>query len=160
MSLVAELQTLQERQSPDSLSSTEILTMAQLRAASNESVVASVSPEEAWELAQRGDATIVDVRSIEELKSRGQVPGSRHAAWATGTALIRNPRFLKELESQVHKDETVLLLCAAGKRSHAAAVAAAKGGFGSVYSIEEGAEGSVSENLPGWRARSLPWQKV
>jgi len=156
MSLVAEPQTLQGRPTLTDFPSAEILALAQARA---ESAVASVSPEEAWELAQRGDATIVDVRSSEELKAHGQVPGSLHAAWATGPALIRNPRFLKELESRVHKEDTVLLLCAAGKRSLAAAQAAAKGGFLSVFSIEEGTEGSASESLPGWRARNLPWQE-
>jgi hypothetical protein len=48
-------------------------------------------PVEAWACVARGEALLVDVRSAEELKFVGQVPGSVHVAWATGTALTRNP---------------------------------------------------------------------
>jgi len=53
-----------------------------------------VSPQEAWYLFAHGDALLIDVRSVEELKTVGYVPESLHVAWATGNPLERNPNFL------------------------------------------------------------------
>ena len=58
------------------------------------SYAGSVAPRDAWALVQAGQATLVDVRSTEERKFVGHVPGVAHVAWATGTALTRNPRFV------------------------------------------------------------------
>ncbi|MBZ8144121.1 rhodanese, partial [Rubrivivax gelatinosus] len=74
-----------------------------------------VPPQEAWALVQAGLAQLVDVRTAEERKFVGQVPGSLHVAWATGTALTRNPRFVRELEARIGGKHTVaLLLCRSG----------------------------------------------
>lgn len=121
-----------------------------------------VLPAEAWALVQAGDAVLVDVRSGEERKFVGQVPGSLHVAWATGTALTRNPRFTRELEAKARKDEVVLLLCRSGKRSALAAEAATKAGFQHVFNVLEGFEGEIDANghrgtADGWRYRGLPW---
>lgn len=122
----------------------------------------SVAPVDAWALAQAGLATLVDVRSAEERKFVGHVPGVAHVAWATGTSLTRNPRFVRELEAKVGKDQPVLLLCRSGKRSALAAEAASKGGFGAVFNVLEGFEGEIDEHQQrgksgGWRFHSLPW---
>ncbi len=122
----------------------------------------SVTPQEAWQLFQSGEAQLVDVRSAEERKFVGQVPESRHVAWMTGLSLSRNPRFVKELENKAGKDEVVLLLCRSGKRSAAAAEAATKGGFKQVFNILEGFEGDLDEqqrrgSFNGWRHGGLPW---
>jgi rhodanese-related sulfurtransferase len=94
----------------------------------------------------------------------GQVPGTLHVAWASGTSLTRNPRFVRELEAKVRKDEAVLLLCRSGKRSALAAEAAAKAGFASVFNIREGFEGELNADqqrgtADGWRFQGLPWQQ-
>ncbi|HOB47042.1 MAG TPA: rhodanese-like domain-containing protein [Zoogloea sp.] len=122
----------------------------------------SVTPTEAWELASAGRAVLVDVRTAEERKFVGHVPDTLHVAWATGTAMNRNPRFVKELEAKVKKDAVVLFLCRSGKRSASAAEAAAKAGFGSAFNILEGFEGDLDGNthrgtLGGWRYQALPW---
>lgn len=122
----------------------------------------SVPPREAWALVQSGGAALVDVRSTEERKFVGHVPGSVHVAWATGTALTRNPRFVRELEAKVRKDEVVLLLCRSGKRSAQAGEAATKAGFTSVFNVLEGFEGELNGaqqrgTADGWRFRGLPW---
>jgi rhodanese-related sulfurtransferase len=122
----------------------------------------SVSPQEAWTLAQSGLATLVDVRSTEERKFVGHVPGTAHVAWATGTALTRNPRFVRELEAKARKDAPVLLLCRSGKRSALAAEAATRAGFALAFNVREGFEGELDErqqrgHADGWRFRSLPW---
>lgn len=90
------------------------------------------------------------------------LPGVAHVAWATGTSLTRNPRFVRELEAKVRKDEPVLLLCRSGKRSALAAEAAAKAGFTQVFNVLEGFEGELDAShhrgvSDGWRFRGLPW---
>jgi len=121
-----------------------------------------VPPKLAWDLVQAGEAVLVDVRTTEERKFVGHVPGSLHVAWASGTAMTRNPRFVRELEAKTSKETKVLLLCRSGKRSDLAAEAAAKAGFTNVFNVLEGFEGDIDEQrhrgaLGGWRAHSLPW---
>jgi rhodanese-related sulfurtransferase len=121
-----------------------------------------LAPVDAWRLVQQGVARLVDVRSAEERKFVGHVPDSLHVAWASGTALTRNPRFVRELEAKVKKTELVILLCRSGKRSALAAEAATKAGFTSVFNVSEGFEGDINEDQHrgfsnGWRFRDLPW---
>lgn len=122
-----------------------------------------VPPQDAWALVQAGLAQLVDVRTAEERKFVGQVPGSLHVAWASGTALTRNPRFVRELEARLGgKDTVALLLCRSGKRSAAAAEAAAAAGFTNVFNVGEGFEGDLDAtqqrgHVNGWRRRALPW---
>ncbi|GKT26657.1 rhodanese-like domain-containing protein [Acidovorax sp. SUPP3334] len=125
-----------------------------------------VPPTVAWSLFSSGQALLVDVRSGEERKFVGHVPGSLHVAWATGTALNRNPRFARELEAAITKastrDAPVLLLCRSGKRSVLAAEAAAKAGLQNVFNVTEGFEGEIDAAQQrgasdGWRFHGLPW---
>jgi rhodanese-related sulfurtransferase len=122
----------------------------------------SVAPVEAWALVESGRAVLVDVRSNEERRFVGHVPGSVHVPWATGTALTRNPRFLRELEARVGKSDVLLLLCRSGKRSALAAEAATKIGFSAAFNVSEGFEGELDAagqrgHLGGWRAHGLKW---
>ncbi len=123
-----------------------------------------VSPTVAWRLFESGQVQLVDVRTTEERKFVGHVPASSHVAWATGTALTRNPRFARELEAKVvgGKEAVVLLLCRSGKRSALAAEVAAKAGFTRVFNVLEGFEGEIDEQrhrgtADGWRFHGLPW---
>jgi len=124
---------------------------------------AAVPPRQAWELFNSGQALLVDVRTPEELKFVGRVPGALNVPWATGTSLTRNPRFVRELENKVgDKQRPVLLLCRSGKRSALAAEAAAKAGFTQVRNISEGFEGELDAQQQrghgdGWRFHGLPW---
>jgi rhodanese-related sulfurtransferase len=123
----------------------------------------AVGPADAWALASQGLAVLVDVRSNEERVFVGYVPGSQHLPWASGTALIRNPRFARELEAKLGgKDKVALLLCRSGKRSALAAEAAAKAGIALAFTVREGFEGELDDrqqrgHLNGWRQRGLPW---
>ncbi|TKC78827.1 rhodanese-like domain-containing protein [Trinickia terrae] len=121
-----------------------------------------VAPRDAWALISGGTALLVDVRTAEERKFVGYVPGSVHVPWATGTSLTRNPRFVRELEAKTGKDAVVLLLCRSGNRSALAAEAAAKAGFTQAYNVLEGFEGELDEGQHrggrnGWRFHGLPW---
>lgn len=129
----------------------------------------SVPPKEAWQLVEQGLALLVDVRTAEERKFVGHVAGSAHVPWATGTALARNPRFVRELTALLAKhavpDGTqpiALLLCRSGKRSTLAAQEAAKAGLLNVFNISEGFEGELDAAQhrgggDGWRFHGLPW---
>ena len=139
-----------------------------LIAAKNEAIAeglsysGKVSPDEAWKLFIGGHAHLVDVRAAEERKFVGHVPNTFHVAWQVGPALIKNPRFLRELENKLPKDAVILLLCRSGKRSAAAAAAATNAGFKNVFNVREGFEGDLDEKQQrgasgGWRQRGLPW---
>lgn len=123
-----------------------------------------VDPRTAWNLAETGAAVIVDVRSAEERKFVGRVPRSLHVAWATGLDLVRNPRFVEELEVAAPKEGPILFLCRSGRRSISAAVAATRAGYRRAYNIAEGFEGDLDPQgrrgrFNGWRFRGLPWQQ-
>jgi len=127
------------------------------------SYAGGVTPPQAWQLLQDRQALLVDVRSAEERKFVGHVPGSVHVPWASGTGLTRNPRFVRELETRVGgKDVPLLLLCRSGKRSVLAAEAAAAAGFTQVFNVLEGFEGELDDRQQrghgdGWRFHGLPW---
>jgi rhodanese-related sulfurtransferase len=121
-----------------------------------------ITPAAACELIEQQAAVLVDVRTAEERKFVGYVPGSLHLPWLIGTAMQTNPRFLRELEAKVPKNAVVLLLCRSGARSVAAATAARRAGFQHVYNVLEGFEGELDQNghrgsRNGWRFRGLPW---
>jgi len=147
----------------DADSSDAILARARSRAVDEGLAYAGgVPPVDAWALVRSGAAVLVDVRTNEERKFVGHVPDSLHVAWATGTSMTRNPRFVRELEAKVKKDQAVLLLCRSGKRSAAAAEAAAKAGFTQVFNVLEGFEGELNGQhqrgeVGGWRHWNLPW---
>ncbi|MFN3073993.1 rhodanese-like domain-containing protein [Acinetobacter sp. TY2] len=124
----------------------------------------TILPQEAWALFQTAQVVIIDVRTNEERKFVGYVEDTIHIPWATGTALNRNPRFAKELETKVGKDKIILLLCRSGKRSAAAANVAFNAGFENIYNIDQGFEGDLDENnhrgsFNGWRFHGLPWRQ-
>jgi len=122
-------------------------------------------PRQAWQLVREGRALLVDVRTAEERKFVGHVPGSAHVPWATGTALARNPRFVRELGALIARQPqpvTVLLICRSGKRSALAAQEAVKAGLANVLNVGEGFEGDLDDaqqrgRFNGWRFHGLPW---
>lgn len=121
-----------------------------------------VTPLEASELFAAGQAHLIDVRTPEERKFVGYVPNSVAVPWATGTGFVRNPRFVRELEGKVRKDEVLLFICRSGARSILAAEAAARAQFTSAFNVLEGFEGELDErqhrgHIGGWRFRGLSW---
>ncbi|MGE0801622.1 MAG: rhodanese-like domain-containing protein [Lautropia sp.] len=123
-----------------------------------------VAPARAWQLVQSGAATLVDVRTAEELNWVGRVPGAAHVEWNMGLKSVRNPDFLPQLEAKVPRDRQVLFLCRSGVRSVAAAKAATAAGYRSAWNILQGFEGPLDANKQrgragGWRAAGLPWEQ-
>ncbi|PTR12988.1 rhodanese-like domain-containing protein [Cereibacter azotoformans] len=107
------------------------MTDAQLPAAPDQSPVlvtaegytGDLSPQSAWDLVTSGNAMLIDVRTAEERSFVSRVPGSKHVAWATGTAITRNPHFVRQVGAIAAKDTTLVVLCRSGKRSASAAEA-------------------------------------
>jgi rhodanese-related sulfurtransferase len=122
----------------------------------------NVTPQEAWELLSSHAAVVVDVRTAEERQFVGRVEDSIHVPWATGPSLQRNPKFVREVEAKVRRDDVILLLCRSGARSVAAAQALTEARFRNVFNILEGFEGDLDElrqrgTRTGWRFHRLPW---
>lgn len=165
----ASLATDVDIQRPENLravlavSSADLLARANARGKASGLVYAgSLYPPEAWALIEAGAARLVDVRTAEELKFVGHVPDALHVAWQTGPAMIKNPRFIRELENKAGRDTPIVLLCRSGKRSAAAATAAASAGFSQVFNVLEGFEGDLDTQQQrgesgGWRHWGLPW---
>jgi rhodanese-related sulfurtransferase len=141
----------------------DILARARTRGARAKLAFAGeIEPEEAWRLFAADTAELVDVRTAEERRFVGYVPNSVHVAWATGTAMIRNPHFVRELDWKVRKDAIVLFLCRSAKRSASAAELATTSGWSNAFNILEGFEGDLDDRrhrgtIAGWRLRGLPW---
>ena len=142
----------------------ELVSVQALARAAGLPYAGGVSPQVAWHLLAGEHVQLVDVRTFEERKFVGHVPGSVHVPWATGTSMTRNPRFVRELEAKLvgGKEAVVLLLCRSGKRSALAAEAATKAGFTSVFNVLEGFEGEIDAQQhrggsDGWRFHQLPW---
>jgi len=123
----------------------------------------AVTPAEAWQLCGLPNVHFVDVRSPEEYRYVGHVPGSKLIVWR-GTTDDQVAQFLRELREQVAPDDVVLLLCRSSVRSVRAATAMARQGYSRAYNILEGFEGKPDArqqrgHIDGWRKAGLPWQQ-
>lgn len=121
-----------------------------------------VTAVEAFQLREAGLATIIDVRSAAEYEFVGRVSDTTLIEWNHWPSGQRNPDWLATFSRQVAIDDTVLLLCRSGVRSHAAAMLAAEAGYRNVYNIIDGFEGPRDQHeqrgrLGGWQAAGLPW---
>jgi len=123
----------------------------------------AVTPAEAWQLSGQPGVHFVDVRSAEEYRYVGHVPGSRLIVWR-GTDDHQVAQFMAELRAHVPPQDAVLLLCRSSVRSVRAATAAAREGYARAYNILEGFEGKLDEQqqrgkIDGWRKAGLPWKQ-
>ncbi len=122
-----------------------------------------ISPQQAVEWWQRGEAVLVDIRSDAEREWVGFVPGALAVAWKQWPGMLMNSNFDPALLAAVPPDKKVLLLCRSGVRSIAAARRATELGL-EAYNILEGFEGNANEDgqrghKGGWRYHGLPWRQ-
>ena len=108
-----------------------------------------------------GRVRLVDVRTAPEVRYVGCVPGALQAEWH-GSDPEQVDRFLRDLKAVAQPDETVLLLCRSGVRSHHAARVARDAGYRDVFNVLEGFEGQRNHSqqrgfIDGWRSHGLPW---
>ena len=111
--------------------------MAWLRSRSRSGSFESVSASEAARLRDEG-AQVVDVRETHEWRS-GHIPGSLHLPLRS--VAKRGP-------AELDPGRPVVVVCASGHRSKAAAGTLAGLGFGAVYDVHGG--------LHAWRRSGLP----
>jgi rhodanese-related sulfurtransferase len=121
----------------------------------------AVTPPEAWALARRGAAQLIDVRTAPEFKFVGRVPDSPNVEWH-GSDPQAAAAFARGLHAVARADKPLLLICRSGVRSHAAAAVATAAGFGRSYNVLEGFEGQIDVGqqrgrINGWRWHGLPW---
>jgi rhodanese-related sulfurtransferase len=121
-----------------------------------------VTPSQAHDWWQSGEAVLIDIRTHAERAWVGfipNVPGIEFKIWP-GMAI--NPTFDAQLQEAMQgKTKKVMLLCRSGIRSIPAAQRAQALGF-EAYNILEGFEGDTDSKahrntLGGWRAKGLPW---
>lgn len=77
--------------------------------------VPRISPAEAADLMDRGEALVVDVRDAPELESTGKVAGARHVP--RGMLEFRADADSPYYDPAFDRDRTVILYCASGGRS-------------------------------------------
>lgn len=112
--------------------------------------IEAVSPKQAQALAQDGNAVLIDIRDVRELRRDGMVSGARHC-----------PRGMLEFwvdpESPYHKPifasgKTFIFFCAGGLRSALATKTVQDMGLSPVKHIEGGFE--------AWRKAGLPYDTL
>lgn len=101
--------------------------------------IQTISPPQAWARVQREAARVIDVRDADE-QLQGVVP----SAWRIPLAALPQHPGLAALP----RDQPILLVCASGVRSQAAAATLLGLGFGNVMSVEGG--------MRAWQAAHLP----
>ncbi len=122
----------------------------------------AVTPAEAHVLATRGEALIVDVRTLPEWEFVGRIEGAHHVEWRAWGRTEPHADFVARVASRFGADDALLFLCRSGVRSHNAAEALTRAGFRRAYNILEGFEGDRDERgrrstVGGWRHAGLPW---
>ena len=122
-----------------------------------------VTPQQAWQWVQAGQAVLVDVRSDAEREWVGYVPGAAAVAWKQWPGMAMNADFDAQMRAAVPEGARAVLLCRSGVRSIAAAKRATELGL-TAYNILEGFEGDPDDNgqrgrKGGWRFRGLPWRQ-
>jgi len=123
-----------------------------------------VSPTQALQWWQAGDAVLIDVRTDAEREWVGFVPGAVPLAWKQWPGMALNEGFDAALREAVPPGKRALMLCRSGVRSIAAARRATELGI-QAYNVLEGFEGDADENghrgrEGGWRLRGLPWRQA
>lgn len=128
-----------------------------------EGYAGDVTPQQAWQWVQQGEAVLVDVRTSAELEWVGRVPAGVSVPWKQWPGMAMNPGFDEGVQALGAGGKKLVLLCRSGVRSIAAAQRATELGL-QAYNILEGFEGDPDEQAHrgqkgGWRFRGLPWQQ-
>ncbi|MBT9514136.1 MAG: rhodanese-like domain-containing protein [Acidovorax sp.] len=128
-----------------------------------EGYAGDVTPQQAWQWVQNGQAVLVDVRSDAEREWVGRVPGAAAVAWKQWPGMAMNAEFDAQMRAAVPAGTPAVLLCRSGVRSIAAARRATELGI-TAYNILEGFEGDADAlgqrgKKGGWRLHGLPWKQ-
>ena len=108
-----------------------------------------VSPDEALALQTQG-ALVVDVRTPEEWKKTGIIPGSKGLTYFDATGGYDKDGWLKQLKTLVKSPgQPVILVCASGRRSNLVGkMLTTEAGYAKVYNLDKGVKGWTAESKP------------
>lgn len=106
--------------------------------------------DSAWQMVQRGDLVVLDVRTPTEWAMTG-LPRDSHGI------NVQDRDFIAQARGAVlgDLDQPIAVICRSGSRSKAAASVLEKAGFIHVFDISEGMSGNESKG-DGWLKRGLP----
>ena len=96
-------------------------------------VVPRITPAQAQELINKGNAVIVDVRDAPEVEQSGKVAGAVHIP--RGMLEFRADPESPYYDQSLAKDKTVIVYCAAGGRAALSGQALKEMGYGEVYNM-------------------------
>lgn len=112
-----------------------------------EAVIDTLTPQAALAAQAAGDAVLVDIRDIRELKREGKVPGAVHAPRGMLEFWV-DPELPYHREVFAQSGKTYVFFCAAAWRSALATRDLQSMGFGPVAHIEGG--------FSAWREQGMP----
>lgn len=119
------------------------------------SVIRRVDPETAWAASGAGEALIVDIRSDDERRRDGIVPGSLHLP-RTVLEWRVDPESGWSNHHAVETERRLILLCAHGWSSSLAAAALVQLGHRDAGDVEGGFEAWLAAGLPTASAPERP----
>jgi rhodanese-related sulfurtransferase len=96
-------------------------------------VVPRISPAQAQELIEGGNAVVVDVRDAPEVEKSGKVAGAVHIP--RGMLEFRADPESPYYDQSFARDKTVIVYCAAGGRAALSGQALKEMGYGEVYNL-------------------------
>jgi len=110
-----------------------------------------ISAPQAFERTKQGSLLIIDIRTPEEWRETGVIPGARRVDFYKGPQVL-----LKSVLEMVGGDKNApfAVVCHIGSRSNQAQKFLQAQGFTQVYDLREGMGGSAAG--PGWLNRRLP----
>jgi rhodanese-related sulfurtransferase len=96
-------------------------------------VVPRITPVQAREMIDKGDALVVDVRDAPEVEKSGKVAGSIHVS--RGMLEFRADPESPYHDKHFSKDKTLILYCGSGGRAALAGKVLKDMGYGNVYNL-------------------------
>jgi len=110
-----------------------------------------ISAPQAYERMKQGGLLIVDIRTPEEWRETGVIPGARRVDFYRGPNML-----LKSVLDMVdgNRNAPIALVCHSGSRTIQAQKYLQSQGFTQVYNLTEGMAGGAAG--PGWLNRPLP----
>ena len=114
-----------------------------------------VSPQELSQLQQRG-AVLVDIRTPEEWRKTGLIPGSQPLMFFDASGKSDPAAWLQQLDKlSPGKSGNIVLICRSGHRSEQVGNLLAKTlGYEHVYHLKSGLKGWVEQGQPTTACRS------
>lgn len=108
-----------------------------------------ITPEELQQLRNQG-ALLVDIRTEEEWRATGLVPGSQKLTFFDASGHYDKDAWLKQLKFLLKSsDQPLVLICRSGSRSSTVGkMLVDEAGFGKVFHLEKGIRAWSAEGLP------------